>query len=161
ILTGSRILRVLPGPECAPMSWVGATLARTRPRALALSGALPRDTVAWWLSNAAELGIPCFWDVPGQADLDVIGPGAAVLLQASYAAHAPQYEGLTPCELARELLVRTGAAGVIVTAAERGAFGILRDDRRVLHAPAVFLENPQSLVGCGDAHLAGFLTTFL
>src|SRR5262249_30006339 len=151
----------LDGPPNLPSAETADTLDLDGIAAVVISGSFPEPTAAFWLGKARERDVPCFWDASPGADLGLVGlGGSAVYLQVSYAEHEPQSRR-TPEQLAHELLVKTGAAGVVVTAAERGAYGITREDGRVLHAPAVPLEEVAEPVGCGAAHLAGFLTAFL
>jgi sugar/nucleoside kinase (ribokinase family) len=161
ILPGPRILRVTEGPPDLPPHRAAQSLLERQPSAIVISGSFPDETVAFWLSTAAGLGVPVFWDAGAGADLAQASSGGTVYLKISHAEHQRGQDRHAPEAYARELLLKTGAAGVIVTAAQRGAFGILRDEGKVLHAPALPLDDPLELVGCGDAHLAGFLAAFL
>src|SRR5947207_2599558 len=72
-----------------------------------------------------------------------------------------QSEGI----ISRMLPVKFPGAGSeagCVTDAERGAFGVERKaPRRVLHAQAIPVAEPLRTIGAGDAHVAGFLVTYL
>jgi sugar/nucleoside kinase (ribokinase family) len=159
VLAGRRVLRVLKAPPFVFSASEGRELAASPADAFVLTGSLDNGYAAAVLEVAAARGLPCFINPPAHFDLRMIGAGVTAFLQVNDVEFGG--DGNSGAALARKLLAGSGAAGVVVTAAGRGAWGVLRGDPKVLHCPAVPGVEPVRPLGAGDAHFAGLVATLL
>jgi hypothetical protein len=133
-----------------------------QPDALLMMDAMPEETASFWLKTAAELRVPTFWACNGNVALPPASSGGAVLIQVCFAFHQQSAGAAqTPEAMAREYLVKSGAEGAIVFAAEKGAVAAFRGTHQLLHAPAIRGDSARAGLDCGEIHLAGFLSAFL
>jgi hypothetical protein len=149
---------VLPAQECAPIPEESRYLAECRVRAVAATGSLNEAYVAFLAETAAAKGIPFFWKTPEIYNIETANYGGDVYLQVS----VPKFgTDSNPRALAAQLLAKSGARAIVVTDADRGAYGMQRGKSRFLHMPAIPVPQAVQGSGAGDAHFAGVISAFL
>lgn len=159
-----EVLRaVSPCGSWVPVRAEGEALVASPSRALVIGGSMPSEYAEWWITTAAALGKPVFWNPACSASLDLAGVGV-VYVQVSFEEFSEGGRGSeSPEQMTARLLASTSAAGMIVTNGAGGAWAMRRGWKTPLHVPAMGFAEGQAvrLLGAGDAHLAGFTAAML
>jgi hypothetical protein len=151
---------VLPRPNpWSPTRGEGAYLSTSPAVATLICTSEDREYSEFLIDTTAAIGRPCFRFARGEADCQAADVGR-VHLAVPYAALSSG--GGAAVQLARKLLVSTGAASVVVVGAPGGFYGVQREPgAAVLQAPVVPVADPIRTDGSDAAFFAGYVAEFL